>query len=216
MLSACNLSLVYESSNILKEVNFSCDSSESIVITGASGSGKSSFLHLLSGLQNPSSGVVSWEEKDISKMSLSKLLKWRRQNLGFVFQYHHLLNDFSVQENIAIPCLLAGDSVSDANLKVYNILKKLDMLDKKNQSINTLSGGERQRVAVARAVVHSPKFLLADEPTGSLNTELAEKTIDLMFELASDSSIILVTHNLSLVNRFDRHIVLNQGDLIEQ
>ena len=216
MLKVNNLSLSYGETKILRDVNFSCAENESIVITGCSGSGKSSLLHLLSGFQFDFAGEIFWAEQDISKLTTSKLLAWRRANLGFVFQSHYLLQDFSVLENVMLPMLITNCNPKQAQIEALDLLNKLSMQSNVNKPIHMLSGGERQRVAIARAIVHKPKLIMADEPTGALDPKLAETTIDLLMSLKDTASIIMVTHDLRLVPKFQRHFEIVDGVCIER
>lgn len=213
MLAIKDLVLSYGKSNILQNINLHINSPQKIVITGCSGSGKSSLLHIIAGLQLDYSGNVAWDGHDIKKLSLANMLKWRRNNLGFVFQYHNLLRDFSVSENVMLPLLLKKEKVAVARLSATKVLTDLGLANKLNAKISELSGGEKQRVAIARAIVHQPKIIIADEPTGSLDPSLAHAALELLFKFASNSSIIMVTHNLSLVNSFDEHFEIVEGEL---
>ncbi len=216
MLIVKNLTFAYANNIVVSNCNFTCQTPERIIITGCSGSGKSSLLHMIAGLQSGYEGEIFWDGKLLADMACSEKLKWRRHNLGFVFQHHHLLQDFSVIENIMLPCLLAGDSVSQAETKAAELLNRLGMTKQIKQEINTLSGGEKQRVAIARAIVHQPRLIIADEPTGALDPKTAAATIEVLFEFAVNSSVLMVTHNMSLISKFARHIEIITGECVER
>lgn len=216
MIILKKFSIKYDNNIIIKPWDFNSNLQDKIVITGCSGSGKSSILHMLAGLQSGYDGQVIWSGKPLSKMSNSQKLAWRRQNIGFVFQHHHLLQDFSILENVMLPCILNDSSVAVAKEKSEQLLTSLGLKSVINSSIDNLSGGERQRVAIARAIVHQPKVILADEPTGALDPKTAENTLSVLFEFAKNSSIILVTHNTDIAAKFARHIEIKEGECIER
>lgn len=216
MIQLKNFSIKYDSAIIIKPWNFVCELQDKLVITGCSGSGKSSILHMLAGLQSGYGGQVIWSGKSLSKISNSQKLAWRRRNIGFVFQHHHLLQDFSILENVMLPCILNDASVQVATARAEQLLTELGLKSVIHSSISHLSGGERQRVAIARAIVHQPKIILADEPTGALDPKTAENTMNVLIEFAKNSSIILVTHNSDIAARFSRHIEIKDGECIER
>ncbi len=201
--------------DVLKGVSLSIQPAERIAIMGASGSGKSTLLHLLGGLDNISNGAVLWDAIDISKISERRLAKLRNHTLGFIYQFHHLLGEFTLEENVAMPLMIRGESVSTARQQSREILERVNLDHRLLHKPGELSGGERQRAAVARALVTRPKCVLADEPTGNLDSKTAELVFDLMLELNReyDASLVVVTHDSTLAQRMDAVYTLNDGIL---
>lgn len=216
MLKVENLAIQYAETKVLNACNLVFKEQEKIVITGCSGSGKSSLLQIIAGLQSYNSGAVYWDQQLVADMSLAQKIAWRRKYLGFVFQHHHLLHNFSVLENVMLPCLLNNASIADATAKAQVLLAKLDMAEHAQKNIAALSGGEQQRVAIARALVHQPKLIIADEPTGALDPKTAAQTMAVLFEFAQDAMLIMVTHNLALVPMFERKFELVDGACYER
>ena len=201
---------------VLKGVNLVLEQGQCMAIVGASGSGKSTLLHLLGGLDNPSSGEVFICGEQLSKMSELLRGKLRNASLGFVYQFHHLLAEFTALENVALPLLIKNTPVSEAIIKSNEILNKIGLENRTEHKPGEMSGGERQRAAIARALVTEPKCILADEPTGNLDEKTAMQVFDVMMELNSDMgiSIIMVTHNSILANQFDVIGRLHDGLLL--
>jgi len=187
-----------------------------MAIVGASGSGKSTLLHLLGGLDNPSSGEVFICGEQLSKMSELLRGKLRNASLGFVYQFHHLLAEFTALENVALPLLIKNTPVSEAITKSNEILNKIGLEHRTEHKPGEMSGGERQRAAIARALVTKPKCILADEPTGNLDEKTAMQVFDVMMELNKDMgvSVIMVTHNSILAKQFDVIGKLQDGLLL--
>jgi len=219
ILTSNNLSKTYSDGatevQVLRGVNLSITSGERIAIIGPSGSGKSTLLHLLGGLDKPTDGSVLFSEVDWQKVNEKKRCQIRNQGLGFIYQFHHLLPEFSALENVAIPLVLANISIKEATAQAQDILNKVGLAARIHHKPAQLSGGERQRVAIARALVHQPQCVLADEPTGNLDQVTAAKVFDLMLQLNLElgTSLVIVTHDQQLAQRMDRVMVLEQGRL---
>ncbi|HFD13153.1 MAG TPA: lipoprotein-releasing ABC transporter ATP-binding protein LolD [Crenotrichaceae bacterium] len=201
--------------SVLQGVNLGIQPAERIAIMGASGSGKSTLLHLLGGLDQLSSGSVFWDNVDINKISESRLATLRNRTLGFIYQFHHLLGEFTLEENVAMPLLIRGESVGMARRQSREIIERVNLGHRLLHKPGELSGGERQRAAVARALVTHPKCVLADEPTGNLDSKTAELVFDLMLDLNReyDASLVIVTHDPKLAQRMDTVYTLSDGVL---
>ena len=203
--------------SVLKNLNFEIKSGETTAIIGQSGCGKSTLLNLMAGLDTPTEGDVLIANTNISKISEKDRTELRAKNLGFVYQFHHLLNDFSSLYNVALPLLIMGVDKSDALLQAKKILTKVGLENRLNHKPSELSGGERQRVAIARAMITEPTCLLADEPTGNLDAENARDVIELIIDLNKDktTALLIVTHDLSIANKMSRKLTLNNGEIHE-
>ncbi len=203
---------------ILNCLSFKLEPGEKVAILGASGSGKSTLLHILAGLDKPTSGRVKLNNKILENMSESKLASLRNKSLGFVYQFHHLLPEFSALENVAMPLLIAGNEFDESFSVASGFLKEVGLENRENHKPSQLSGGERQRVALARALVNIPKCVLADEPTGNLDEKNAANVFELLVELNKkhNTSMLLVTHDISLAKKLDKIYVLNHGKLMLQ
>jgi lipoprotein-releasing system ATP-binding protein len=214
-----NLGKVFRSGSAeivpLDGVNFSAERGEMIAIIGPSGAGKSTFLHLLAALDTPSSGEVYFAQSSLSSFSEEELAEYRNESVGFVWQRHHLLPDFTAAENVAMPLLLRGATLGQALRKSQDWLSEVGLADRARQHAGELSGGEQQRVAIARALVNEPVLVLADEPTGDLDERSAEGIFELIERLHRSHRLtsILATHNLSLARRADRVLALERGRL---
>lgn len=202
--------------DVLKGITMSVNAGESVAIIGTSGSGKSTLMHLLGGLDLPSSGEVVVDGEKMNSLSESARGKLRNRSLGFVYQFHHLLPEFTAEENVAMPLLIAGESVKKAKQAARDILGKVGLADRIAHKPGELSGGERQRTAIARALITNPKCLLADEPTGNLDRDTANQVFELMMELQSsmNSALLIVTHDIELAHRMDTVLKLENGLLV--
>lgn len=202
---------------VLKQIDFSISPGERVAIIGPSGSGKSTLLHLLGGLDKPTSGQVSMKGENWQSLNEKQRCKLRNKELGFIYQFHHLLPEFTALENVAMPLLLAGSSVPEASKIAEEILTAVGLAPRLTHKPAQLSGGERQRVAIARALVHRPGCVLADEPTGNLDQATAAKVFALMLELNKqlNTALIMVTHDQRLAERMDRIMVLQQGVVLQ-
>jgi lipoprotein-releasing system ATP-binding protein len=200
---------------VLKNINFSINKAEQVAIVGSSGSGKSTLLHLLGALDKPTSGQVTFEQQDIFTFSSNQQAQFRNQSLGFVYQFHHLLPEFSALENVAMPLLIAKKAIKQANESAMAMLDKVGLSHRYKHKPAELSGGERQRVAIARALVTQPKLILADEPTGNLDQKTGESIYQLLSDLREQmhTSFVVVTHDTQLAKRLDRSLNLIDGCL---
>ena len=201
--------------SVLKNLDFRVKTEERIAIIGQSGCGKSTLLNLLAGLDMPLEGEVLIDNKNISNMKEHQRTELRAKNLGFVYQFHHLLKDFSALYNTALPLLINDFDKNEALIKAENILKKVGLEHRINHNPSELSGGERQRVAIARAMINETVCLLADEPSGNLDEKNAKDILDLIIELNNNqnTALIIVTHDLNIANKMDKKFDLINGRL---
>ncbi|MEG3755141.1 lipoprotein-releasing ABC transporter ATP-binding protein LolD [Psychromonas arctica] len=214
-----DLSKVYQegrlATSVLQGVHLAVEPGELLAIVGTSGSGKSTLLHLLGALDAPSTGEVIFNGKNIHKLSAKQQAKWRNQELGFVYQFHHLLSEFTALENVAMPLLIAGEPIKVAQQKALDLLTRVGLSERVAHRPSELSGGERQRVAIARALINKPSLVLADEPTGNLDAKSAESVYQLLKELNAElgTAFIVVTHDQQLANKLDRQLYMSNGIL---
>ena len=202
---------------VLQDVNLTVSRAECLAIIGPSGSGKSTLLHLLGGLDKPTRGQVLLNQQDLSTVSEKQLCQIRNRHLGFIYQFHHLLPEFSAAENVAMPLLVRGDKSAQALAEAHEMLARVGLAQRVNHTMGQLSGGERQRTAIARALVTKPSVVLADEPTGNLDHETAANIYDTLLTLNKElsTSIVIVTHDLRLAKQLGRIVSLEQGRLAE-
>jgi len=202
---------------ILNNINFHIQQQESIAIIGASGSGKTTLLHLLGGLDSPTSGKILFQNEDISDYNWEKKAVFRNNNIGFIFQFHHLLFEFNTIENVAMPAIISGQSKKKAFEQAYEILNLVGLIDQAYQPVATLSGGERQLAAISRALIKKPQVVLADEPTGDLDRNTGEKVGNILLQINDQikTTLVVVTHNIELANKMERKFQLYSGELYE-
>jgi lipoprotein-releasing system ATP-binding protein len=205
-----------ESLDVLRDVNLTVEEGESVAIVGASGSGKSTLLHLMGALDVPTRGVIDFEGRDMASMGEREKAAFRNRTLGFVFQFHHLLPEFTPVENVAMPFLIGGVPQAAARARAREILERVGLGHRLDGKVATLSGGERQRIAIARAVSMTPRVLLADEPTGNLDEGTGGTVVDMLRELNREMSMtmVIVTHNRDLASRMHRVLELKGGNLV--
>ena len=200
---------------VLEDVSFSVSAGQQVAVLGSSGSGKSTLLHLLGGLDTPSRGDIWFKGKNLRDMSHSQLAKLRNKEMGFIYQFHHLLAEFSALENVAMPLLIGGKSASDAQAQARELLEQVGLAHRLSHQPAALSGGERQRVAIARALVTKPSLVLADEPTGNLDHKTGESVYQMLTQLSQQhgTTFIVVTHDRTLAARMDRTLSIQDGRL---
>lgn len=215
MIIGKNLKKQYGSLEVLKGVDLHIKESEVVSIVGSSGAGKTTLLTILGTLDRPSSGEILFNGINITSLNEKKLAAFRNQHIGFVFQFHHLLPEFTAIENVCIPAFINKTSKKDAEAKANELLDLLGLKHRANHKPFELSGGEQQRVAVARALINNPKVIFADEPSGNLDSENAQNLHQLFFKLRDElkQTIVVVTHNEILANMADRKLVMKDGQI---
>lgn len=213
ILEATNVSKKYGTLEVLKSVSLQVRKGEIVSLVGPSGAGKSTLLHIVGTLDRPDSGEVKIEGKDVFKQSEKALSAFRNKSLGFIFQFHHLLPEFTAIENICIPAFIGGKSKKESEQRAMELLAMLNLSHRANHKPGELSGGEQQRVAVARALINNPALIMADEPSGNLDTNNARDLHKLFFELRDklNQTFIIVTHNEELADMADRKIQMKDG-----
>ena len=218
ILSARAVTKTYPASagpvSVLSNLDFELASGDRVAIVGTSGAGKSTLLNILGGLDTPSAGVVHLGTKELTSLNETELCQWRNQNLGFVFQFHHLMPEFTALEAVAMPARIGGISQREASTSAEALLVRLGLAERMHHRPSQLSGGERQRVAIARALINRPLCVLMDEPTGNLDPHTAESVMALMRELDFQSTaLVVVTHDPHVAERMDRQYRLSDGKL---
>lgn len=216
MLQARGIHKSYGNLHILKGVDLEIDKGEIITIVGASGAGKSTLLHIIGTLDNPDQGSVILNNIEVNKLSSKRLSAFRNEHIGFIFQFHHLLPEFTALENICIPAFIAKRSKKEAERRAFELLELLGLTERAEHKPGELSGGEQQRVAVARAMINYPSIIMADEPSGNLDSANAESLHRLFVELRNNmgQTFVIVTHNESLANMADRKVLMKDGQII--
>ncbi|MHB8259329.1 MAG: ABC transporter ATP-binding protein [Bacteroidia bacterium] len=215
MIIAKNINKFYGTLQVLKNVSLEIHKAEVVAIVGASGAGKTTLLQMMGTLDKPSEGTISINNTDVATLSDRKLSAFRNKNIGFVFQFHHLLPEFTAIENVCLPALIAKISKKEAMHKAHELLTLLGVMHRAEHKPNELSGGEQQRVAVARALINNPAVILADEPSGNLDTHNAQELHKLFFTLREklQQTFVIVTHNKDLANMSDRQLLMQDGML---
>ena len=201
--------------DVLHDVSFSVAEGDMLAIVGSSGSGKSTLLHLLGGLDTPTSGEVIFNGQSMSKLSSAAKAELRNRELGFIYQFHHLLPDFTALENVAMPLLIGKQKPKEIDTRAREMLRAVGLEHRASHRPSELSGGERQRVAIARALVNNPRLVLADEPTGNLDARNADSIFQLLGELnvSQGTAFLVVTHDLQLARRMNRQLEMRDGRL---
>lgn len=215
MLKAENLVKKFNEFTVINDISLAVKEGEFLGIIGESGSGKSTLLYLLSGLLKPTSGSVLFDDFSLNSANDSSLSKFRANNFGFIFQEHNLIDGLSVRDNILLSVIIGDKKIKDSEKIIDDLLKKVGLDGYKEKNVSTLSGGQRQRVAIARALINSPKILFADEPTGSLDSENAQKVIDLFGKINRENAItvIMVTHSEKMLCHCSRVINIRDGKI---
>ena len=218
MITATGITKSFGDFKVLKGIDLHIDKGEIIAIVGASGAGKTTLLQILGTLSKPDTGKVVMNKTEISKLNERQLAKFRNQNIGFVFQFHHLLPEFTALENICIPAFIAHKSKHESEQRAKELLKFLNLSDRDHHKPSELSGGENQRIAIARALINNPGVVLADEPTGNLDSANTQEFFSLLLSLRErfNQTFVIVTHNTELANVSDRILVMKDGSIIEE
>lgn len=201
----------------LRKLNLTLPEGQFLCVMGPSGSGKSTLLHLLAGLQRPTSGLVRVGETDVHELSLDQAARWRRRNVGIVHQFFNLIPTLTVVQNVGVPLLLEGWRLKHLQDRIDTLLERLGVLDRRDQALDELSGGELQRIAIARALIADPTLVLADEPTGNLDSQMGSEVLGLFREVCRERTVttIMMTHDAQATSYADRVIVLGDGKIAE-
>ena len=217
MIKATNIHLYYDNLEVLKGLDLSIEKGEFISIVGSSGAGKTTLLQILGTLENPTSGSLIINDTDITQLPDKELSKFRNNHIGFVFQFHNLLVEFTALENVCLPAFIAGKNKKETENRAMELLTLLNIQNRSHHKPNELSGGEQQRVAVARALINSPSILLADEPSGNLDSANAIKLHNLLLKLNKDlnQTIVVVTHNSKLAEITNRKLEIKDGVIVK-
>lgn len=216
MISGKNIHKSYGPLEVLKGIDLEINKGEIVSIVGASGAGKTTLLQIIGTLDKPTSGTIKFDSQDVSSLNEKQLASFRNKNIGFVFQFHHLLPEFTALENLYIPAFIAGISQKEARKRAMELLDFLHLTDRAEHKPSALSGGEQQRVAVARALMNHPSVILADEPSGNLDSANAKELHKLFFTLRKEfnQTFVIVTHNLELADMSDRKLEMLDGKII--
>ena len=215
MIEANGIYKSFGNVDVIKGIDLQIDKGEIVTIVGASGAGKSTLLQIIGTLEKADKGEVIINGENVNRMSQKTLAAFRNKNIGFVFQFHHLLPEFTALENICIPAFIAGESKSNALSKANQLLEYLNLTERANHKPSMLSGGEQQRVAVARALINKPAVILADEPSGNLDSKNAKELHELFFKLREQTgqTFVIVTHNPELAKMADRTLTIKDGKI---
>lgn len=217
MIKTQNIKKVFGDLEVLKGVDIEIQKGEIVSIVGSSGAGKTTFLQILGTLDIPDNGDIIFEDQILSKLNKKELANFRNQNIGFIFQFHHLLPEFTALENVCIPAFLAKKNKKETQDKALKLLKRLGLEQRANHKPSQLSGGEQQRVSVARALINDPQLILADEPSGNLDSKNAKELHQLFFDLRKEyyQTFVIVTHNEELAEMADRKLTMKDGKIVE-
>ena len=218
MITVDHLNKSYGTLHVLRDISLTISQAEIVSIVGASGAGKTTLLQLLGTLDRPNSGRIFYDDTDVTQLGEKALSQFRNQNIGFVFQFHNLLPEFTAIENVCMPAMIAGKSMEEAKAEAHKLLQFLNVESRAEHKPKQLSGGEQQRFAVARALINHPAVVLADEPSGNLDTRHAEELHDLFFQLRDQyqQTFVIVTHNTALAQKSDRQIRLQDGQVVAE
>lgn len=216
MIKASNLSKSYQQLHVLRDVSLDIQKGEVVAIVGKSGAGKSTLLHILGTLDQADQGQLLINNTAVNQLNTNELARFRNQNIGFVFQFHHLLPEFTALENICVPAFIKGTPEKEAQTKALQLLDYLGLKDRADHKPSQLSGGEQQRVSVARALINQPAVIFADEPSGNLDSQTSQELHQLFFQLRKDfqQTFVVVTHNMELAALCDRTLTMQDGTLL--